>query len=183
MYLGASLARIIGSGSSGTVLLRRQEWLPAILTSNSFKQHTKCDTSTRTIVRDINSFSKISDKQLLLANSSYYNPTRTLNLAAKAVESFPHKFQPFLKLSRLDKPIGTWLLFWPCGWSTCLATSAGHVPDIQLLAMFGLGSLVMRGAGCTINDMWDRNIDRQVRHCETMSTVDTISILIIIMLG
>ena len=43
-----------------------------------------------------------------------------------------------------------------------LLFQAGHLPDPQLLALFGLGSLVMRGAGCTINDMWDRNIDRQV---------------------
>ena len=62
----------------------------------------------------------------------------------------------------MDKPIGGWLLFWPCGWSTCLATQAGQLPDLQLLALFGVGSLVMRGAGCTINDMWDRNIDKHV---------------------
>ena len=45
----------------------------------------------------------------------------------------------------------------------CLATSAGQLPDFQLLAMFGAGALVMRGAGCTINDMWDRNIDNKVK--------------------
>ena len=54
------------------------------------------------------------------------------------------------------------MLFWPCGWSACLATPAGQLPDLQLIALFGLGSFVMRGAGCTINDMWDRNIDRLV---------------------
>ena len=67
-----------------------------------------------------------------------------------------------MRLSRLDKPIGCWLLFWPCGWSTCLATQAGQLPDLGLIALFGVGSLVMRGAGCTINDMWDRNIDKYV---------------------
>ena len=57
---------------------------------------------------------------------------------------------------------GTWLLFWPCGWSIGLAGVPGAIPDLSLLAVFGAGALVMRGAGCTINDMWDRNIDKHV---------------------
>ena len=89
--------------------------------------------------------------------------TRHLSLAASLVSKSPPGIQPYLKLSRIDKPIGSWLLFWPCGWSACLATSAGQLPDLQLIALFGLGSFVMRGAGCTINDMWDRNIDRLVK--------------------
>jgi len=87
---------------------------------------------------------------------------RQLKIASNVVDSFPSPAKPFLKLARLDKPIGTWLLFWPCGWSICLATPAGQLPDIQMLALFGVGALVMRGAGCTINDMWDRNIDKAV---------------------
>ncbi len=59
--------------------------------------------------------------------------------------------------------IGTWLLFWPCGWSLCLATPGGQLPDPKLLLTFALGALVMRGAGCTINDMWDRKIDSLVQ--------------------
>merc|ERR1711962_1431116 len=65
-------------------------------------------------------------------------------------------------LARLDRPIGTWLLFWPCGWSICMAAGPGHLPDLTLLTTFAAGSFVMRGAGCTINDMWDRNIDNKV---------------------
>merc|ERR1719233_1243312 len=74
----------------------------------------------------------------------------------------PSPLQPFLRLARLDKPIGTWLLFWPCGWSLCLATPAGQLPDLTMLTIFGVGAFVMRGAGCTINDMWDKNIDKAV---------------------
>jgi 4-hydroxybenzoate polyprenyltransferase len=62
----------------------------------------------------------------------------------------------------VDRPVGTWLLLWPCIWSTALAAPAGGLPDVRLLALFALGSFAMRGAGCTINDMWDRDIDRQV---------------------
>ncbi|XP_046624238.1 4-hydroxybenzoate polyprenyltransferase, mitochondrial isoform X4 [Neodiprion virginianus] len=67
-----------------------------------------------------------------------------------------------MRLMRIDKPIGSWLLFWPCGWSIALSALPGMIPDPQMLALFGLGAFIMRGAGCTINDMWDRDIDRKV---------------------
>lgn len=52
--------------------------------------------------------------------------------------------------------LGTWLLFWPCGWSIALSASAGQLPDLKTLVLFGMGALIMRGAGCTINDLWDK---------------------------
>ncbi|XP_046486510.1 4-hydroxybenzoate polyprenyltransferase, mitochondrial isoform X4 [Neodiprion pinetum] len=67
-----------------------------------------------------------------------------------------------MRLMRIDKPIGSWLLFWPCGWSIALSAPPGMIPDPQMLALFWLGAFIMRGAGCTINDMWDRDIDRKV---------------------
>lgn len=57
---------------------------------------------------------------------------------------------------------GSWLLFWPCGWSIALSTQAGMWPDPFMLAVFGTGAFLMRGAGCTINDMWDKDIDKKV---------------------
>lgn len=74
----------------------------------------------------------------------------------------PRAAGPYLRLARVDRPIGTWLLLWPCVWSTALAAQPGSLPDARLLALFAIGSFAMRGAGCTINDMWDRDIDRQV---------------------
>eukprot|EP01114_Cavostelium_apophysatum_P021825 TRINITY_DN7717_c0_g1_i1.p1 TRINITY_DN7717_c0_g1~~TRINITY_DN7717_c0_g1_i1.p1 ORF type:complete len:400 (+),score=9.89 TRINITY_DN7717_c0_g1_i1:51-1250(+) len=68
----------------------------------------------------------------------------------------------YLRLMRLDKPIGTWLLLLPCLWSITIATPFGQLPDLQLVALFSLGSLIMRGAGCTINDLIDQDIDKQV---------------------
>ncbi|KAM4706440.1 4-hydroxybenzoate polyprenyltransferase, mitochondrial [Discoglossus pictus] len=82
--------------------------------------------------------------------------------AAGMVESMPKNVQPYLKLMRLDKPIGTWLLYLPCTWSIALAAGPGSLPDISMLALFGTGAVLMRGAGCTINDMWDRDFDRKV---------------------
>lgn len=72
----------------------------------------------------------------------------------------PEKAQPYARLARIDKPIGTWLLLWPCAWSTAIA--AETMPDPKLLGLFTAGAFIMRGAGCTINDLWDQDIDRKV---------------------
>ena len=76
----------------------------------------------------------------------------------------PGRLRPYLLLARLDRPIGTWLLLWPCWWSLAMATTKTSAPwpDPWLLAAFGLGALVMRGAGCAWNDITDRNFDGQV---------------------
>jgi len=72
----------------------------------------------------------------------------------------PVRLRPFARLTRLDKPIGTWLLLWPCLWSIALA--ANGLPDIRLLALFAVGALVMRSAGCVYNDILDRDFDTRV---------------------
>jgi 4-hydroxybenzoate polyprenyltransferase len=81
------------------------------------------------------------------------------------VEHAPGFAQPYLRLMRLDRPIGTWLLFWPCVFGLALG-GAGQMADIagdlRLIALFAIGSIVMRGAGCTYNDIVDRDIDAQV---------------------
>ncbi|KAG7481577.1 hypothetical protein MATL_G00068060 [Megalops atlanticus] len=82
--------------------------------------------------------------------------------AAGIVNSAPVSVQPYLRLMRLDKPIGTWLLYLPCTWSIGLAADPGCLPDLAMLTLFGTGALVMRGAGCTINDMWDKDFDKKV---------------------
>uniref|UniRef100_A0A7S1XE92 4-hydroxybenzoate polyprenyltransferase, mitochondrial n=1 Tax=Compsopogon caeruleus TaxID=31354 RepID=A0A7S1XE92_9RHOD len=69
----------------------------------------------------------------------------------------------YRQLMRWDKPAGTWLLYAPCTWSIALATDPGSFPDPWLLGSFGVGAVLLRGAGCTINDWWDRDIDRRVR--------------------
>lgn len=76
----------------------------------------------------------------------------------------PVRLRPYLRLARLDRPIGSWLLLLPCWWSTALAAVAMDKPwpDPVLLALFAVGAVAMRGAGCTWNDILDRKIDRQV---------------------
>ena len=75
----------------------------------------------------------------------------------------PNAWRPYLRLARADRPIGSWLLFWPCAWSAGLAAvSAGTAPSLWHLALFAVGSIAMRGAGCTYNDLVDRDIDAKV---------------------
>ena len=72
--------------------------------------------------------------------------------------------RPYLRLARLDRPIGSWLLLMPCWWSCALAAiAAGQAtPRLTHLALFFLGAFAMRGAGCTWNDIVDRDLDRSV---------------------
>jgi 4-hydroxybenzoate polyprenyltransferase len=72
----------------------------------------------------------------------------------------PSAARPYFRLARLDRPIGTWLLLFPCWWSIALAGTLP--PDIWLMVLFGLGAVVMRGAGCTVNDILDRDFDAMV---------------------
>jgi 4-hydroxybenzoate polyprenyltransferase len=81
----------------------------------------------------------------------------------------PAAARPYLRLMRADRPIGTWLLLWPCWWSAALAWNASgeHWPDLWLMALFGIGATVMRGAGCVYNDITDREFDAQVARTRT----------------
>ena len=76
----------------------------------------------------------------------------------------PKNIRPFAQLARWDRPIGWWLLLWPCWWSVALATNSLEQISLNLwyLFLFLIGSIAMRGAGCTYNDIVDRNIDTQV---------------------
>src|ERR1700728_245002 len=76
----------------------------------------------------------------------------------------PRWSRPYLRLSRLDRPIGSWLLLLPCWWSAALAAGfANKISQLPLvLALFFVGAFVMRGAGCTWNDITDRDLDARV---------------------
>lgn len=76
----------------------------------------------------------------------------------------PRWSRPWLRLSRADRPAGTWLLLLPCWWSLSLAIAATgwRIEDIWLFIAMGIGAFLMRGAGCTWNDFTDRDIDGKV---------------------
>jgi 4-hydroxybenzoate polyprenyltransferase len=80
----------------------------------------------------------------------------------------PQAARPYLRLVRFDRPIGTWLLLFPCWWSLTLAAGAtGATVDWRLAVLFAVGALVMRGAGCTFNDLVDRDFDARVARTAT----------------
>ena len=72
--------------------------------------------------------------------------------------------RPYLRLARLDRPIGSWLLLLPCWWSSALAALAAgwRLPNLWHIALFFVGAFAMRGAGCTWNDIVDRDLDQAV---------------------
>jgi 4-hydroxybenzoate polyprenyltransferase len=77
------------------------------------------------------------------------------------VSRLPRAWLPYLLLARADRPIGTWLLFLPGLWGILLA-QPNPAQAAWMVTLFGIGSLVMRAAGCVVNDLWDRDIDRKV---------------------
>ena len=81
------------------------------------------------------------------------------------LDKIPEGVRPYWYLMRLDRPIGTWLLLLPGLWAIMLAAGGAlslNIDDIILLALFCIGAVIMRGAGCVINDLWDRELDKKV---------------------
>lgn len=76
----------------------------------------------------------------------------------------PQWLRPYLRLSRFDRPIGSWLLLMPCWWSAALASGVAREARLLpwMVALFFIGAFVMRGAGCTWNDITDRKLDDKV---------------------
>ena len=75
------------------------------------------------------------------------------------IGALPPRLRPFASLMRLDRPIGSWLLYWPCAWSVALAGVGGRW---ALFLWLGLGAFAMRSAGCVYNDIVDRDLDAKV---------------------
>jgi 4-hydroxybenzoate polyprenyltransferase len=75
------------------------------------------------------------------------------------IGALPPRLRPFASLMRLDRPIGAWLLYWPCAWSVALAGVDGRW---DLFGWLALGAFAMRSAGCVYNDIVDRDLDRKV---------------------
>ena len=88
-------------------------------------------------------------------------------VAAHWLDALPRTFRPYAQLMRLDRPIGIWLLFWPCVFGLVLGATAQDRSftdwrDVYYVILFALGAIVMRGAGCTFNDIVDRKFDAAV---------------------
>ena len=75
------------------------------------------------------------------------------------IGALPPRLRPYASLMRIDRPIGTWLLYWPCAWSVALAGVGGRWP---LFLWFAIGAFAMRSAGCVYNDIVDKDLDSSV---------------------
>ncbi len=82
------------------------------------------------------------------------------------VARLPPSWQPYAILARFDRLIGAWLLLLPGWWAIALARP-GWMEGLRLAVLFAVGAVVMRAAGCIVNDMWDRDLDRQVSRTAT----------------
>ncbi|XP_020239158.1 4-hydroxybenzoate polyprenyltransferase, mitochondrial [Cajanus cajan] len=121
-----------------------------------FRKSVGCVSNFHLVAYLSTSPSKEDNKQSGNVSSSGAGDTSWIDLY------LPRQVQPYARLARLDKPIGTWLLLWPCMWSISLAATPGQLPDFKMMALFGCGALLLRGAGCTVNDLLDRDIDTMV---------------------
>jgi len=126
------------------------------------------------VARPLAALRRTCDIGLMLSSAKKEIPTERTESRVTAdaehgswVERAPRAWQPYLRLARLDRPIGSWLLFWPCVAGLALGALAddrtlGEPHDVLLIALFAIGSIAMRGAGCTYNDIVDRDLDAKV---------------------
>lgn len=123
--------------------------------SKRSRTHTLLHLFSTEVVPKVNS----ADSPLTQIPLAYEPPKTGL------VASFPRAWIPYAEVVRFDKPTGTYYLFFPCLFSTFMAAAYNGSPISDVLttsALFFTGAFVMRGAGCTINDLWDRNLDPHV---------------------
>ena len=99
----------------------------------------------------------------------------------------PSRLREYVRLMRLDRPIGIWLLLWPVLWALWISGS-GH-PDERLFVIFVLGTFVMRSAGCVMNDCADREFDPHVRRTadrplarQSVSTAEALALFAVLAL-
>ena len=166
--------------------------LPTLSCKRNRQLLQKCQSYHRTLSKksgshstnSINNESRKASKTVALDHDEPVDNVVS-STTVSIMKSLPPDAQLYAQLARFDKPIGTMLLLWPCMWSTALASGSSIINesatstimssagtsfaslssvagDPKLLALFATGSFLMRGAGCTINDMWDAKYDKQV---------------------
>ncbi|KAJ5907966.1 Para-hydroxybenzoate-polyprenyltransferase Coq2 [Penicillium taxi] len=173
--------------STSSSLLPRRACLPRFacsrsrpLTIASHRNHENLAITARVTIsppsQSINRVTQQKPRHSVHIHSTAVRPqglnTNTINPATNYVPpqrgltaSLPKSWIPYAELVRLDKPVGTYYLFFPTLFSTLLAAPMAGAAPVQVLGTIGLffaGALIMRGAGCAINDLWDRNLDPHV---------------------
>jgi len=175
MSMSAASSVCLGRSKSTTLISPRLIYTQSYPRYSDEKKHTSNNIKDR-YQGDVESHSSNDlhslqdDTQKVSSISTPEEEDQTISKSEPSIHNIsyiPKSLQPYAHLARLDKPIGTFLLLHPCLWSTALAASLGTLPDIKLCTLFGIGSFIMRGAGCTINDMWDSQYDRNVERTKS----------------
>jgi len=135
------------------------------LTNKVFNARRICNSTKHiyNLPKQHNQQLKTLSKTLYLSNDKKSCNTKNEKryvFTKSILSSTPSRFRPYLNLIRFDKPVGSYLLYAPCTWSIALA--ANPLPDVKIMTLFGIGSVIMRSAGCVINDMWDSEYDKKV---------------------
>ena len=117
-----------------------------------------CPSIFRLPIIRVATMSYSTQRQQPKTTSSFSRPKRIFQFIPKPI-------QPYIRVSRIDKPIGSWLLFLPGAWSIALAGITWN--NFALMGLFGVGAILMRGAGCTINDLWDKRFDQRVERTKS----------------
>lgn len=94
-------------------------------------------------------------------------PHQDIKHNSRLLHLFPQDLRPYVLLARLERPIGVWLLLIPGLWAIALAGAGNTALQIKTAILFAIGSIVMRAAGCVINDIWDRDLDKSVERTAT----------------
>ncbi|KAJ8118670.1 hypothetical protein OPT61_g402 [Boeremia exigua] len=148
--------------SSASLLpIRHQARCTRLVVSKGLQTHRPTPISLIRYTVPISSITTATSEPSARALPAYKPPTTGL------ISYLPAKAVPYAELMRLQTPAGTYYLFFPCLFSTLLAGAmavpvAAPTAVLSTTALFFTGALIMRGAGCTINDLWDRNLDPHV---------------------
>ncbi|KAK5094697.1 Para-hydroxybenzoate--polyprenyltransferase, mitochondrial precursor (PHB:polyprenyltransferase) [Exophiala xenobiotica] len=166
---GRQFARLARHSRSAISVVKHMKTTTCNIASGQLRSATHSFHSTSLTIRAFSSQpARLLPTATALPNSQQINsPTIYTPPNTRLISKLPLSWQPYAELVRLDKPTGTYYLYFPCLYSTLmaapLATPMASVLDIAWYAgLFSTGSLIMRGAGCTINDLWDRNLDPHV---------------------
>lgn len=154
---------------TGILISNRKNYQPAAIYVGALQKSSRPTASrdrlrpsnSNTLVGLFMSSSSIAPSTISLPRVAGYHPPST-----GLVSYLPQSWIPYAELIRLDKPTGTYYLFYPCIFSTIMAATYTSSPPFTVLStsiLFLTGALIMRGAGCTINDFWDRNLDPYVQ--------------------
>ncbi|CAN6214130.1 unnamed protein product [Urochloa humidicola] len=151
-------------------LLQHRTMLPCVKQSRAFsgnaRDFSKVYRVPATRIREDNNVAtherhSVSSSQPVHKRLS---PPRQQHSPGSWVERWlPAEARPYAMLARLHKPDAIWLYAWPSIWSIAIAVKKGDFPDMKMLALFGLGSVALRGAACTVNDLLDRDLKKVER--------------------